>query len=220
MWLFKSEVISRYCTVFKLHSISKDNRFPYSSLPILSTRWPLIFLVKKVRRLYKNNHYFCQIYLLSYFKEASLQFHKLQLHRKLQLLHQKGCSFSFATEFSCCKGVIFLCVGQYWNLLFLSVRAAARSWLNRLIAFCLLRNKRFYIKCQKFIFVFYFNFLKPIDNWCCIIPLCSCNLFRNSLLMFMRITLLILPILTQIFNIAVGAYDGAKVWNHRFVSFK
>ena len=60
-------------------------------------------------------------------KETSLQLHNFQPHLKLPLLHQKGWCFSFAREFSGCKGVIFLRVGYAWNLLFLFARATVRS---------------------------------------------------------------------------------------------
>ena len=81
--------------------------------------------------------YFWQIYL----KEKSLQFHKLQPHRKLPLLYPVGWYFSYTTEFPCCKGMIFLRVGLCWNILFLIVSDVARIWWNYLIVFCLLRNK-------------------------------------------------------------------------------
>ena len=73
----------------------------------------------------------------------------------------------FAKDFPYRKGKIFLRVGQYWNLLFLFVRATTRSWWNHLIAFVYLPIKVFYIDPLKFIFLFVFSFPKPVDNCCC-----------------------------------------------------
>ena len=93
---------------------------------------------------YISQHYFCQIYLLSYLKETSLQLHNFEPHRKLPLLHQKGWGFSFAREFSGCKGVIFLRVGYAWNLLFLFARATARSLVES-NSFLLIEEWKYFI---------------------------------------------------------------------------
>ena len=129
----------------KLHSISESNTFSWNnwwnSLCISSAWSPLIFLNKaSPSSLYKPKLFLSNLFA-KLFKRNKPTSSQLQPHRNIPLLHQKGWCFSFATELSYCKGVIFLCVGKYWNLLFLFVHVAAGSWCNHLIAFCLLRNK-------------------------------------------------------------------------------
>ena len=119
MSVFKSKVISRQYTIFRLHSISTGNPFSlnnwWNSLRILSARRPLISLnyaspSSLSSSLYKPTLFFSNLFakLFKRNKPTSSQF---QAHFNILLLHQKGWCFSFAMELPYTKGVIFLRVG-------------------------------------------------------------------------------------------------------------
>ena len=68
---------------------------------------------------------------------------------------------------------------------------------------------------HKFIFVFVFIFLNQLITAVVLFHYCSCNLFRNSLLMFSGITLLILPIsfFGGLMSLSVALFSKFSLWS-------